>query len=128
MDYKTRKLVKPPDLNSQNALFGGQLLKWIDEEIGIFAMHHLEVKAVATKIISEIDFKSPAFQGDMIEIGVEVVDYGRSSVVLRVDVRNLATKKTILSLDKVVMVSVDENYKPIYHGKFFGLKTNSKQP
>ena len=119
MEYKTRKLVKPSDLNSQNALFGGQLLKWIDEEVGIFAMHHLEVKGVATKIMSEVDFKAPAFQRDMIEIGVEVIGYGTSSLILRVDVRNLTTKKTILSLDKVVMVSVSENYKPILHGKSF---------
>jgi acyl-CoA hydrolase len=124
MAHKTRKLVKPAHLNSQNALFGGELLKWIDEEIGIFAMHHLETKGVATKIIPEIDFKSPAFQGDMIEIGVEVAGYGSSSLTLQVEVFNLTTKKTILSLDKVVMVSVSENYKPILHGKSFQPEKN----
>jgi acyl-CoA hydrolase len=32
MNFKTRKLIKYEDLNSRGSLFGGQLLKWIDEE------------------------------------------------------------------------------------------------
>ena len=41
MKYRTRKLIKPEDLNSRETLFGGQLLKWIDEEAAIFAMCQL---------------------------------------------------------------------------------------
>jgi len=32
MKYRTRKLIKPSDLNARGTLFGGQVLKWIDEE------------------------------------------------------------------------------------------------
>ena len=35
MKYRTRKLIKPADLNSRGTLFGGSLLKWIDEEAAI---------------------------------------------------------------------------------------------
>jgi acyl-CoA hydrolase len=38
MRFQTRKLVSPPDLNPARALFGGQLLRWIDEEVAIYAM------------------------------------------------------------------------------------------
>ena len=31
MEFRTRKLIKPEDLNAGKTLFGGQLLKWIDE-------------------------------------------------------------------------------------------------
>ena len=41
MKYRTRKLVKPGDLNPRRTLFGGQVLKWIDEEAAIFAICQL---------------------------------------------------------------------------------------
>ena len=41
MKYRTRKLVKPSDLNPRRTLFGGQVLKWIDEEAAIFAICQL---------------------------------------------------------------------------------------
>ena len=36
MKFRTRKLIKPEDLNARGTLFGGQMLKWIDEEASIF--------------------------------------------------------------------------------------------
>jgi len=41
MKFYSRKLIKPGDLNARNTLFGGALLKWIDEEAGIYAMTKL---------------------------------------------------------------------------------------
>ncbi|HIG48218.1 MAG TPA: acyl-CoA thioesterase, partial [candidate division Zixibacteria bacterium] len=37
MEFKTRKLVTPKDLNPHGTLFGGRALEWIDEEAFIFA-------------------------------------------------------------------------------------------
>jgi len=56
MKFFSRKLIKPGDLNANNTLFGGALLKWIDEEAGIYAMTKLDTKQVVTKYISEIDY------------------------------------------------------------------------
>ncbi len=39
MKFRTRKLIKPEDLNARGTLFGGQMLKWIDEEAGREAGH-----------------------------------------------------------------------------------------
>jgi len=49
MKFYSRKLIKPGDLNANNTLFGGQLLKWIDEEAGIYAMTKLNNHRVVTK-------------------------------------------------------------------------------
>jgi len=57
MNYYTRKLIKPGDLNANNTLFGGALLMWIDQEAGIYAMTKLDTKKVVTKYISEITKK-----------------------------------------------------------------------
>lgn len=116
MKFKIRKLVKPEDLNPRNTLFGGRLMCWIDEEAAIYTMCQLETKNIVTKLISEINFLAPAIQGDVIEIGMETVSFGRTSITLRCEVRNKDTEKIIVTIDKMVFVSVDENGKPFAHG------------
>lgn len=117
MKFHTRKWVKPEDLNPNGTLFGGRLLQWIDEELGIYAIIQLEIPRTVTKFMSEIDFVSSAKQGDIIEIGMEVVAFGNSSITLKCAVRNKLTRKVIIEIDKIVMVSLDENGKPLKHGK-----------
>ena len=117
MKFHTRKWVKPEDLNPNGTLFGGRLLQWIDEEVALYAIIQLEIPKTVTKFMSEIDFVSSAKQGDIIEIGIEVVKFGRSSITLSCEVRNKITQKTIISIDKIIMVSLCENGKPVAHGK-----------
>lgn len=117
MNFHTRKWVKPEDLNPNGSLFGGSLLRWIDEEAAIYAIIQLDNKNVVTKYISEIDFISSAYQGDIIEMGMEVVEFGNTSLTLRCEVRNKLTHNVILKIDKLVLVNLDENRKPAAHGK-----------
>ena len=116
MKFHTRKLIKPENLNANNTLFGGDLLRWIDEEAGIYTMTKLRSQKVVTKYISEINFVLSAKQGDVIEIGMEFVSIGNTSITMKCLVRNLFTQKTIISIEKIVFVRVDneENSKP--HG------------
>ena len=117
MRFHTRKWIKPEDLNPNGTLFGGKLLAWIDEEAALYSIIQLENQNTVTKYMSEIDFKSSATQGDIVEIGIEVVKFGSASLTLRCEVRNKMTRQTIIKIDKIVMVSLDEegNTKP--HGK-----------
>ena len=116
MKFHTRKLIKPGDLNANNTLFGGALLKWIDEEAGIYAMTKLNTHKVVTKYISEIDFVSSAKQADVVEIGLEFKSVGTTSITFSCMVRNMFSKKTIIAIDKIVFVTIDENEKPRPHG------------
>jgi acyl-CoA hydrolase len=117
MNYRTRKLIKPGDLNARGTLFGGQLLKWIDEEAAIFAICQLGDKNIVTKLMSEIDFVRTANVGDIIEIGMEVVKFGTTSITLKCDVRNKNTKESIITIERIVFVLLDENGVPKPHGK-----------
>lgn len=116
LEYRTRRMVKPGDLNSANNLFGGRLLEWIDEECGIFALLLPGVARVVTKLISQIDFKAPARQGHIVDLGIGVVRYGRTSVTLRAEAFNRTAGVTMLTIDQIVMVSVDEQGHPKPHG------------
>lgn len=117
MNYHTRKWIKPEDLNPNHSLFGGRLLQWIDEEAALYAIIQLENSRTVTKYISEINFVSSAKQGDIIEIGIEAVEFGKSSLTLRCEVRNKMTHQIIITIDKLVFVGLDENGNPKPHGK-----------
>lgn len=117
MRFHTRKWVKPEDLNPNGTLFGGRLLAWIDEEAALYAVVQLENQRVVTKFMSEINFNSKAMQGDIVEIGIEVKKFGKSSLVLKCVVRNMMTRETIITVDNITMVNLDENGKPKLHGK-----------
>ncbi|MGB5820553.1 MAG: hotdog domain-containing protein [Saonia sp.] len=117
MKFHTRKWVKPEDLNANGTLFGGKVLAWIDEEAALYSIIQLESKKVVTKYMSEINFMSTANKGDIVEIGVEVVKFGKTSLTLNCEVRNKMTRETIVTVDNIIMVNLDDNGKPKTHGK-----------
>ncbi len=117
MIFRTRKLIKPGDLNARGTLFGGQVLKWIDEEAAIFSICQLGERNIVTKAMSEINFVSSAKTGDVVEIGCELVSVGTTSITISCEVRNKGTKQTIIKIDKIVFVLLDENGKPTPHNK-----------
>lgn len=117
MNFHTRKWVKPEDLNPNNTLFGGSLLRWIDEEAVIYAIIQLENHRVVTKLISEINFITAPKQGDIIELGIEAVSFGKTSITMRCEVRNKLTREPVLNIDKLIFVNLGEDGKPQPHGK-----------
>ena len=117
MNFRTRKMVAARDLNANGTLFGGRCLEWIDEEAFIFTSCQLENESVVTASMSKITFVSTARQGDIIEIGMEATEFGRTSVALRCVVRNMRTKRIITGVDRIVFVHVDGTGRPKPHGK-----------
>ncbi len=117
MNFHTRKWIKPEDLNPNQSLFGGRLLEWIDEEAALYAIIQLENPRCVTKYMSEINFVSSARQGDIVEIGIRPTHFGTSSLTLACEVRNKMTHQTIIRIEKIVMVALDEEGNPVPHGK-----------
>ena len=117
MNFHTRKWVKPEDLNPNGTLFGGSLLRWIDEEAAIYAICQLANERVVAKFMSEINFVCSARQGDIIELGMTATHFGSTSITLRCEVRNKITRKSILTVEKMVFVNLNENGEPAPHGR-----------
>ena len=80
-------------------------------------MCQLDSKNVVTKFMSEINFVSPARTGDVVEIGLETVKFGKSSITVKCIARVKQTQKIIITIDKIVFVQLDEHSNPIPHGK-----------
>ncbi|WP_055437249.1 acyl-CoA thioesterase [Lacinutrix algicola] len=117
MRFHTRKWVKPEDLNPNGTLFGGRLLAWIDEEAALYTVVQLNNSKIVTKYMSEINFNSKAVEGDIVEIGMEVKVFGKSSITLKSEVRNMMTRETIITVEDIIMVNLGDDGKPKPHGK-----------
>ena len=114
--FRTQKWVRPEDLNANGTLFGGSLLKWIDEEATIYAIVQMGNRRVVTKIMSEINFVASAQEGDIIEMGLTATEFGRSSLTMRAEVRNMITRNSILMIDRIVFVNLGDDGRPAPHG------------
>lgn len=115
MRFYSRKIVKPQDLNPNGTLFGGAVLSWIDEEAAIYVLCQLGKGKIVTKYMSEINFVSSAKLGDVIEIGMETVKFGTTSITVKSEVRTKFKHDTIITIDRIVFVNIDEHGSPTPH-------------
>ncbi len=116
MEFKTRKIVAPMDLNPHGTLFGGRALEWIDEEAFIFASCQLGSTSLVTKLMSTVNFVSSARLGDIVEIGCEVLKFGTSSITVNCHVRRMDTGALITEVGEIVFVNVGDDGRPLAHG------------
>lgn len=103
------KLVLPPDTNHHHSIFGGKVLAYIDEIAAIASMKHAKSEVV-TASIDSVDFVSPAYAGEVLELEALVTSTGRSSmeVYVRVVCKNLTTGEERLTTESfVTMVAID---------------------
>ena len=85
-------------------------------EAAIYAIVQLGNYRVVTKLISEINFEASALQGDLIEMGLTATEFGRTSLTMRAVVRNMITRKRILTIEKIVFVNLGDDGRPAPHG------------
>jgi acyl-CoA hydrolase len=77
-------LVFPNDANPYGSMFGGRLMALMDK-VGALAGADYAGRIVTTASVEAMDFKSPIYVGDRIEILAQVVRVGNSSMVVKVD-------------------------------------------
>ncbi len=101
------------DINGQNRLFGGQLLKWIDEVAGVTARRHCG-RNVTTASIDQLSFKDGAYLNETVVLVGRVTYVGRTSMEVRVDTyrEDAAGMRYPINRAYFVMVSMGEDGRP----------------
>ena len=101
-------LICPAHINHYGRLFGGQLLKWIDELAGIVAIRHCG-STVTTAAIDNLQFQAPAYTGDMIVLRGQITYVGRSSMEVRVDTyrESLDGQREMINRAYIDMVAIN---------------------
>lgn len=122
------RLLKYEDINGANRLFGGKLMAWIDEVAGVTARRHCETD-VTTACIDNLQFKEPAFLGNMVVIIGRITYIGKSSMEVRVDsyVEDIHGFRRPINRAYVTMVALDKNERPKAVEFGLELETNTEK-
>lgn len=91
---ETFKLVLPGHLNHYGYLFGGNMLKWVDEYSWIAASFDYPKCNFVTIGLDTVEFKHSVQQGCILRFDVSRVRDGRTSVTYHVDVSKRETGET----------------------------------
>ena len=105
------KLVLPEHLNHYGFLFGGALLKWVDEVAYITATLQFPGSNFVTIGMDRVEFKKSVRQGDILRFEVLLSKKGMSSVTYSVKVykKQVATGiEEVVFQTNITFVSVDE--------------------
>jgi acyl-CoA hydrolase len=108
------KLILPEHLNHDGFLFGGNMLKWIDEFGYITANHEFPGNRFVTIALDNVAFHQPVAGGEIIRFDVTRYRLGRTSVQYEVRVfgtRRQACPETILFETRITFVNVDNGGK-----------------
>lgn len=114
MGVITRHLIMSPHLNSNNTLFGGTLLAWLDEAGAIMASKEFKSEKIVTLLMDTVKFTNPGFINEMVTIKGEVTHRGNTSITLglKAQVYNVENKfkKTICETE-IVFVDLNKREK-----------------
>jgi acyl-CoA hydrolase len=108
---ENHKLVHPEHLNHYGFLFGGHLLKWVDEFAFIAATMEYPGCNFVTIGMDRVEFKKSVRQGTILKFIVEKTSVGTTSVQYLVHVyrsTNLEENNFIFST-RITLVRVDEH-------------------
>jgi acyl-CoA hydrolase len=81
----TTEIVLPGNTNTHGTMFGGDVLSLMDKTAAIAAIRFCR-QPVVTASTERIDFRTPIFQGDIIEAHAHVIHTGRTSLIVRIDI------------------------------------------
>lgn len=104
-------IVRPEHLNHHGFLFGGQLLKWVDEFAWMAASKEFHHCRMVTVGMDQVVFREKILLGAILRFAVERERKGRSSVTYKVvvwsDEEGADREKEVFST-RVTLVRVDE--------------------
>ena len=105
--------VCPAHINHYGRLFGGHLLKWIDELAGIVAIRHCG-NLVTTAAIDNLQFRAPAYTGDLVVLRGWITCVGRTSMEVRVDTyrESMNGARELINKAYIDMVAIDCKGRP----------------
>ena len=106
---ETYKLVLPANLNHYGYLFGGDLLKWVDEYAWIAASLEYPGCHLVTVGMDKVEFKRSVRKGTILRFLVEKTRQGHTSVQYQVTVYDsgIAAEPAFFFTTHVTFVNVD---------------------
>lgn len=108
---KNYKLVLRGDLNQNGYLYGGNLLKWIDEYAWIAATLDYPLSNLVTVALDKVTFKKSIKEGSILKFVIKKVKAGNTSVQYCVEVfctTKCQKKMDLVFSTNITFVNLDE--------------------
>lgn len=108
------EMVFPDHTNHLGTLFGGQALAWMDKAAFIAASRYAR-RTVVTARSERVDFTLPVRQGQLVETIARVVEVGRSSMQVEVEVIAedlLSGERELCTRGRFTMIALDARGRP----------------
>jgi acyl-CoA hydrolase len=110
----TVRLMMPTDGNVLGNVFGGAIMRYMDETAGIVALHHAR-KVVVTASVDRLDFYAPVYVGNLLVLKAAVNYVGKTSmeVGVRIEAEDALTgASTHTGSCYLTFVALDSNRRP----------------
>lgn len=109
---ENHKLILPEHLNQYGFLFGGYLLKWVDENGWIAASLDYPGCNFVTVGMDKVEFRRSVHQGSILRFKVDRLKSGRTSATYRVEVYRANCpdcQRDLIFATQVTFVRVDQD-------------------
>ena len=110
-----RVIAMPKDANPGGSIFGGWIMSQVDLAASIAALERAKGRVV-TVAVNSFEFNEPVFIGDLISCYADVINVGKTSMTIKVEVfaqRDPEHVKTVKVTEaELTFVALDENRKP----------------
>ena len=104
--------VRPEHLNHQGYLFGGQLLRWVDEYAWLAAARDFPRQVLVTRAMDNIQFSKRVANGAILRFNILPFKQGSTSITYAVEVfaaEELSPIENLVFTTHVTFVAVDKN-------------------
>ncbi len=105
-------LVRTEHLNHYGRLFGGQLLRWVDEFAWVAASRQFPGRNLVTRAMADVEFRHQVRNGAILTFRTELQGQGSTSVcytvIVHAEYPHTGESQEVFST-AVTLVAVDEN-------------------
>ena len=116
MELISTHICKASETGRHQNMFGGHMLSLIDESAVTYAMQLCDTPRMVTVMIDQLVFKKPVKIGNLIKIYGKIVDFGKTSITLYIEVRKHSVyngKQDVVTHTNIKFVRIDEEGSPL---------------
>lgn len=115
-DFTAYRWLKNEDFTAFGHHYGGNILKWAEEEAGLFAVRQLGTFNIATVGISNVTFPQPlAKREDVLRLDIHAVRFGATSLRFAIQVSAASSGDLILDIGQFTVVHLSTEGRPFPH-------------
>jgi acyl-CoA thioesterase YciA len=112
MELITTYICKKGDIGVHDNMFGGTLVSLIDDASAAYAAQICDTPRVVTIMIDQLVFKKPVKVNNLLKIYGKILEFGKTSVSLYIEVRkhNVYTgNQELVTYTNIKFVRIDED-------------------